>query len=116
MSLTRRSVLKGVLLATAAASAGASRAFSAPSASLVVYDSRLPRSLSLRDRHSSPAIDVAVEHASRWRNLRALRPNGRVVGLTTWSDLVLVRGFLEEKRKRLRAEVCCGKLFYWEMI
>jgi hypothetical protein len=115
MSITRRSVLKGVLSAAAAASAGMVRAVSVPSVSMVVYDGRLPNSRSLHARHTARAIDVADEHASRWRNLRAHSPKGRVVGLTTWSDFVLARGFLEEKGKRLRTEVRCGKLFYWEM-
>jgi len=42
-------------------------------------------------------------------------PRGRVVGLTSWSDLVLARGLLEEKGLRLRAQARCGRLFYWEM-
>lgn len=115
MSVTRRTMLKGALLSAAAVSCGAARALSMPPAALVVYDSRLPQSLFLRSRHSSVAVDVAVEHANYWRTLRALMPNGRVVGLTSWSDLVLVRGFLEEKRQRLRTEVRCGDSFYWEM-
>jgi hypothetical protein len=115
MSVTRRTILKGALLTAAAVSCGAARALSEPSTALVVYDSRLPQSLLLRSRYSSVALDVAVEHASCWRNLRAMTPNGRIVGLTSWSDLVLVRGFLEEKRKRLRTEVRRGDLFYWEM-
>ena len=115
MIVTRRSMLKVVLSAAAAASAGTAHALSMAPVSLVVYDGRSPQSLSLRARHSVRAIDVADEHASLWRNLRAMTPHGRVVGLTTWSDLVVVRGFLEEKRKRLRTEVRCGRLFYWEM-
>ena len=115
MSVSRRTVLQGALLSAAAVSPGLTCVLAAPPAALVVYDSRLPQSLFLRNRNSAAVLDVAVEHASCWRNLRALTPAGRIIGLTSWSDLVLVRGFLEEKRKRLRTEVRCGDLFYWEM-
>ena len=47
MIVTRRLVLKGVLLAAASASAGiaAGRAAGMPQVSMIVYDSRLPQSL-----------------------------------------------------------------------
>jgi hypothetical protein len=82
---------------------------------MIVYDSRLPQSRGLLRQNSRRAVDVADEHANFWRTLRAAAPRGRVVGLTAWSDLVQVRGLLEEKGLRLRAEARCGKLFYWEM-
>jgi hypothetical protein len=77
--------------------------------------SRSPQSRNWRCRSLHSAIDVAQEHANFWRTLRKATPRGRVVGLTAWSDLVLVRGLLEEKGLRLRAEARCGRLFYWEM-
>ena len=113
--LTRRSVLQSALLAATAGSAGSIQALAEPSVALVVFDSRKPRSLSFRARHSARALDVAAEHATRWRGLREWRAAGSVVGLTTWSDLVQIRSLLGEQRKRLRAEVRCGKLVYWEM-
>jgi hypothetical protein len=61
------------------------------------------------------AIDVAHDAANRWVRLRSLNPEGRVAGLTTWSDFVQVRGLLQEKGKRLRVESRSGDLFYWEM-
>ncbi len=115
MNVTRREVLQAAMLTATVGSMGSVIAFSMPAAVLLVYDSRLPRSLALRARHPARAIDVAAEHATRWRGLRDWRSEGRVAGLTTWSDWVLVRGFLEEKRKRVRTEARRGELFYWEM-
>ena len=115
MNVTRRLVLKGALLAAASACAATGRAVGMPSAAMIVYDSRLPQSRGLLRQNSRRAIDVVDEHANFWRTLRGTAPRGRVVGLTNWSDLVQVRGLLEEKGLRLRAEARCGKLFYWEM-
>ena len=58
------------------------------------------------------SIPVCRDHG---RDLRRLRPDGRVVGLTSWSDLVQVRGLLEQRGSRLHAQARCGRLFYWEM-
>jgi hypothetical protein len=91
------------------------RALALPRASMLVYDSRLAQSRVLLGRRAPRAIDVAHEHANLWRTLRGMAPHGRVVGLTSWSDLVLARSLLEEKGLRLRAEARCGNLFYWEM-
>ena len=114
--ITRRSVLQGAMVAGAAVlCTGTGRLLAVPSGALLVYDSRVPQSLALRSRHAGHCIDLAHEHANLWRNLRSLRSRGRVVGLTSWSDLVLVRGVLEERGSRLRTQSRCGKLFYWEM-
>ena len=113
MNITRRSLLKCALVA-AAAVPGTSGPRPEPGV-LLVYDSRLPQSLALQQSHVGRAIDLAHEHANRWENLRRLRPDGRVVGLTSWSDLVQVRGLLEQRGSRLRAQARCGRLFYWEM-
>jgi len=113
MNITRRSLLKCALVA-ATAVPGTSRLRPEPGV-LLVYDSRLPQSLALQQSHVGRAIDLAHEHANRWENLRRLRPDGRVVGLTSWSDLVQVRGLLEQRGSRLRAQARCGRLFYWEM-
>jgi len=82
---------------------------------LLVYDSRLPQSRALRSAYAGRVLDLAYEQVNLWRNLRNLRPDGRVVGLTSWSDYVQVRSLLEERRSRLRAETRFGRLFYWEM-
>ena len=115
MNVTRRLVLKGALVAAASACAATGRATGMLSEPMVVYDSRLAQSRKFLRQNSQRAIDVADEHANFWRTLRGTAPRGRVVGLTSWSDLVLVRGLLEEKGLRLRAEARCGRLFYWEM-
>ena len=114
MNLTRRSVLTGTLVTATAAVLGASR-MPISSGAVLVYDSRLPQSIALQQSHVGRAIDLAHEHANRWENLRRLRPDGRVVGLTSWSDLVQVRGLLEQRGSRLHAQARCGRLFYWEM-
>jgi hypothetical protein len=119
MSITRRSVLQGVLIAAAAAGTGktfAGTAIAGTPVSFVVYDGRLPQSRAWSNRYSSPAIDVAHEHAHFWRNLRGGLPAGPVVGLTRWSDFVLVRTLLQEKGLRLRTQARRGDLFQWEMI
>jgi hypothetical protein len=115
VNVTRRMVLKGALLAAASACAATGRALSMSSEPMVVYDSRRPQSRKLLRQNSRRAVDVADEHENFWRTRRGAAPRGRVVGLTSWSDLVLVRGLLEEKGLRLRAEARCGRLFYWEM-
>ena len=115
MSVTRRSVLQGVLCAAAVPPVGCVGVTTAAAVDLVVYDSRLAPSRALQGRYVGAAIDVARERANRWQELRATRPAGRVIGLTTWSDLVQARGLLEGQRKRLRIEARCGALFYWEM-
>jgi hypothetical protein len=115
VSITRRSVLQGALVAAAAVSTGTTRDLAVPPAALLVYDSRLPQSSALKRRHVGQSIDLAHEHANFWRNLRSLRASGTVVGLTCWSDYVQVRALLEERRKRLRTEARWGPLFYWEM-
>ena len=83
---------------------------------LVVFDSRLPASVALA-RTSVASIDVAHEDARFWRGLRGL-DRGPVAGLTRWSDFVTVRGFLEERGLRLKAQTPLPgqpHLFRWEM-
>ena len=115
MTISRRSVLQGALVAAGALATGAGGELAVPPAALLVYDSRLPQSRALAIRHAGRSVDLAHEHANLWRTLRRLRIRGRVVGLTGWSDLVQVRALLGERGRRLRAEVRCGRLFYWEM-
>ena len=60
-------------------------------------------------------IDVAEEHGRRWAALRDALPQGRIVGLTRWSELVIARGYAQEQGKRLRHERRVGKYFAWEL-
>ena len=115
MSITRRAMLQLALVSAATLATGTSNAIAVPPQALLVYDSRLPQSCALRSAHAGRVLDLAYEQANLWRNLRNLRPGGRVVGLTSWSDYVQVRSLLEERRSRLRAETRLGRLFYWEM-
>ena len=115
MSVTRRSALQGALLVVAALSAGSRRVLATPAPALLVYDSRSPQSRALRQRHLGPAVDLRSEHANFWRTLRSGAPPERIVGLCSWSDLVQVRGLLQERGLRLREETRQGQLYYWEM-
>jgi hypothetical protein len=115
MTITRRSVIQGSLVAAAAVAIGTSRELAIPPAAVLVYDSRQPQSHALQIRHPGRSIDLAYEHANLWRSLRMLRHSGTVVGLTCWSDYVQSRALLEERRGRLRTEARWGRLFYWEM-
>ena len=115
VSITRRSLMQGALVAAAAASAVTARELKVPPAALLVYDSRLPQSRAFSSCHSGRSVDLAREHANLWRTLRSLRSSGTVVGLTCWSDYVQARALLEERRRRLRTEARCDRLFYWEM-
>lgn len=115
MSVTRRSVLQGLLVAATAMSTGTSQALSLPSDSLLVYDSGLPESRALASRHTGRSVDLADERANRWQSLRSHRSTATVVGLTSWSDLVQVRVALEPRGLRMRAELRCSQLYYWEM-
>jgi hypothetical protein len=115
MSITRRSVLQAALVAAASLVMGRSHETAVPPTALLVYDSRLPLSRALNNRHLGHSIDLAVEHATLWRKLRDLRSGGAVVGLTSWSHYVHVRALLGEHGWRLSAEARRDRLFYWEM-
>ena len=115
MRLSRRSLLTSLLFAAAAGSAVAAGPRRGRPASLLVYDSRWPQSRALCGRLAEHAVDVAHEHAHRWQSLRTVPAGGTIIGLTSWSDLVLARTLLQERGRRLRSETRCGNLFYWEM-
>lgn len=115
MSITRRSVFQGALLAVAAFSVASRRVLATPAHAMLVYDSHLPQSRALRSRHVGPAVDLRAEHANLWRTLRSGAHRGRVVGLCGWSDLVQVRTLLQERGLRLREETRQGLFYYWEM-
>jgi hypothetical protein len=120
MIVTRRNVLKGAATVSAAASIPAFAA--AGEQTMMIYDSRIPESLSFAKGHSL-RYDVAALDATRWAELRNELPSVRhVTGLTGWSDWIVARGLLEEQGLRLRTEAAVpapisGKvhLFRWEM-
>lgn len=114
MKLSRRSLIKVGAVASLAAS-GTARAMAGAAPVLVIYDSRLPESRAFAALIPAPRIDVAQEDARFWASLRAAAPKGRIAGLTRWSDLVVVRGYLEEQGRRLRHEMRQGMLFRWDM-
>jgi hypothetical protein len=116
MKLSRRTLIKtGSVTAVAALASVRAAAGEAPA--LTVFDSRIAQSRAFANAQTGLRIDVAHEDANFWRALRAGAPAGRIIGLTAWSDLVVVRGLLEEKGKRLKSEQQLGKshLLRWEM-
>lgn len=62
------------------------------------------------------AIDLVDERTGRWAQLRHATPTGAVMGLTTWSDFVQVRGVLEARRMRVQFTLRRGDLYYWHMV
>ena len=114
MRLTRRTFVVSGGAAVSLMGTGAwAAAQSGPA--LVIYDSRLPRSVAFARSIAAERLDIAGEGARRWNTLRKALPPGRIIGLTRWSDYVLVRGFAEEQRKRLTREERLGDLLVWEM-
>ena len=115
MRLDRRSFVKAGAAASAITGIGTAARAAALAPVLVIYDSRVPGSRAFADGHNAPRLDVAAEHGQRWRGLRATLPEGRVIGLTRWSDLVIVRGYAGEQGKRLRHQRKIGRFFAWEL-
>ena len=116
MKVDRRTLIKAGAL-TAAASAATVRSVAARPPALLVYDSRLPDSLTFAAAFDGPKLDVAQEDRIFWATLRAGAPKGRIIGMTRWSDLVVVRGELETQGKRLKSEQQrdTHAPFFWEM-
>ncbi len=115
MKLSRRSLIKAGAITAATAATLKSAAAQGPA--LIVYDSRLLESVVFAQSLGGAKLDVAHEDHTFWAALRAGAPKGRVVGLTRWSDLVVVRGELEAQGKRLKAERQSDPHapFHWEM-
>ena len=66
MNFTRRAVVKGALLAAASTSAVMGRALAMPSASTIVYDSRLPQSRELVPaKKRLPELHVPLSDVAR---------------------------------------------------
>ncbi len=114
MRFDRRSLLKsGAVAGGLVAAPAAAKAFDPPA--LVIYDSRVLASRAFAHMALADKIDVAQEDGTLWRNMRTANRSGRVEGLTSWSDWVLVRGLLEERGLRVKMEAPAGKLFRWTM-
>ncbi len=125
MIVDRRTTLAGLLAATIGGSAVAGPPPAATRGGTALFvDSRLSATPAFRgQRANAPAIDIADAPADLWRAVRAFVPAGRHVhGLTRWSDWVTLRGVLQDKGLRLRAETPLDPalaggtaLFLWEM-
>jgi hypothetical protein len=124
MSVSRRTLLKG------AGALGAASAIPFAGSSkiplLALYDGRLPEARAFAAtarRRGLRAIDVAAPGASVWHIARQeLDRPGAIIGLTGWSDWVILRGLMEEQGKRLRHETRIAHAapriatpFAWEM-
>ncbi len=114
MIVSRRRAIQSGVAAVAVAASG-TKAMTSPRHALIVFDSRIPASLAYAKSKRGPRIDVAREDENLWRTLRSEAPDGTIVGMTGWSDWVIVRGLLEEKGKRLKSEEPLGSLFRWTM-
>lgn len=75
---------------------------------LAVFDSRMPHSVAFSQEARKlgvTTLDVAFQDQQLWRDIRAFALlTGDVIGVTRWSDYVLVRGFFEEHGKRVSHE------------
>ncbi|WP_321396969.1 hypothetical protein [Emcibacter sp.] len=113
MKITRRNLMTGAGMAgMAIAMTPAIKAIAGTAgqkATLAIYDSRVPQSRVFAREVAGQGIttiDIAGEDAMMWRTIRkAAKEPGDVIGLTRWSDLVLVRGYFEEGGKRMSHEV-----------
>jgi hypothetical protein len=123
MIVDRRKTIAGLIGATTLAAAP-SRAIGVPPPTILFVDSRRRACRSFISAHpGARVIDIAVSHAVPWAEVRAFEPDGaQVRGLTRWSDWVLIRGALQDKGLRVRAETQAdpkstgdGALFLWEM-
>lgn len=117
MRVNRRTLIKAGA-ATAVAATATVRSAAAETPALVVFDSRLPESIAFAASFGGAKLDVAHEDRQFWTRLRRGAPEGRVIGLTRWSDLVVVRGELERQGKRLLSERQdhTHAPFRWEMV
>ncbi|MBC2651201.1 hypothetical protein H7F50_03265 [Novosphingobium flavum] len=116
MRLDRRKFVKASAAVSALSGLGATARAATQAPALVIYDSRLSESCAFADRHGALKFDIAAEHGQLWRGMRSGLPAGRVIGLTRWSDLVIVRGYAGEQGKRLRHHRKLGRLFVWELV
>jgi hypothetical protein len=106
MSVSRRTILKGAGVLGAATALP--KVAHAQTAKLGAYDSRLPESRAFAvaaKRRGVTMIDIAKGDKAIWHIARQdLASPGPIIGMTGWSDWVVLRGLLEEQGKRLRSE------------
>lgn len=106
--ITRRDFVVGAALGAAAAGAALRKEREASDWRVAIVDRRLAASQDIiRTAAAKGAriIDIEAEDAVLWRNVRSIEaPEGGIVGCTRWSDLVTVRGILEERGMRLRGQ------------
>ena len=110
MRLSRRTFAKAGVAAAAVGIPGIVGA----TEPLTIYDSRIAQSRFHALRRPGAKLDLAREHAL-WPTLRAALPDRPITGLLRWSDYVLVRGFAEEQRRRVRSERKLGGLIAFEI-
>jgi hypothetical protein len=110
MRLSRRMFVKAGAAATAIGVTGIAGA----TEPLVIYDNRIAQSRVYALRQRGVKLDLAREHG-RWPSLRAALPDRPITGLVRWSDYVLVRGFAEDQRRRVRSEKKLGNLIAFEI-
>lgn len=106
--ITRRDFAVGAALGAAAAGVAFRMEAGASDWRVAVVDRRLAASgdiIHAAAARGARLINIETEDAVLWRNVRALTAaDGGVAGCTRWSDLVMVRGLLEEKGMRLRGQ------------
>lgn len=96
-----------------AALAGSASAISNPP-SVWVYHPMLasPKPYSV----ATQVINVVEDQNNGWRMLRSLGQIHSAAGITSWSDLLIVRGQLESQGMRLAESVERGPAFHWLFI
>jgi hypothetical protein len=107
VSVSRRAVLKGA--SALGAATALPMAVTAKQPVLAVYDSRLPESrlFAVTQRRSGiRVIDIAQGGRALWTVAQQDIPaSGTIIGMTGWSDWVVLRGLMEEQGKRLTHEI-----------
>jgi hypothetical protein len=112
MRIDRRALMQGAALcALASTTLGKRVAMAATDVPcFAIFDSRRGAALAARQ-----TIDIARDSANQWRELRSIGAARRVVGATTWSDFLQVRGVLQEQGLRVTATRHRAGLEYWSM-
>lgn len=120
MRVDRRTALIGAGLGAAALSAPA-MAKSLKGPALAVCDSRVPVSACFAEEQKGkgvPLLDLAKQDITALRNVRLARGD-KVIGMTGWSQFVLLRSMLHEKGLRIEGEKRTDRgkrsLFEWAM-